>query len=405
MTSVRSRAVRILYLAYTNPAAYPPLEHSSRIFAEAGTIVLVLGTARAGDPLELPPHAHLTVKTVPFQSAGWRQKAHYAGFTWWAGRECLKFRPDCIYVSDPLAAPAALVLTRLCPGAMVVYHEHDSPSADPGPRSFFMRVIRAARRRLAHRADCCVLPNDERAAVFADEHPGADVVTVWNCPRREEAMTPRPIGVSEGLRVLYQGSIVPSRVPKTVIEALRSVPERVTLTLVGYETVGHPGYVDDLLRFAQACGVGRRVRFVGVVPRRDEMMRICASCDVGLSLFPVDSADFNERRMVGASNKPFDYMACGLPLVVGSLPEWQATFVAGGFARDCHPATADSIADVLRWFDEHPRERRAMGEAGRRQIHECWNYERTFAPVARRILGDDCAIAAGPSRATREASA
>lgn len=35
---------RILYIQYTNPAGYPPLEHSSRILAQADWEVLFLGT-------------------------------------------------------------------------------------------------------------------------------------------------------------------------------------------------------------------------------------------------------------------------------------------------------------------------------------------------------------------------
>ena len=43
------------------------------------------------------------------------------------------------------------------------------------------------------------------------------------------------------------------------------------------------------------------------------------------------------QNMVGASNKPFDYMACGLPLLVTDLPEWTSTFVEPGYARACNP--------------------------------------------------------------------
>ena len=37
------RARRILYIQYTNPAGYPPLEHSSRLLAARGWVVVFLG--------------------------------------------------------------------------------------------------------------------------------------------------------------------------------------------------------------------------------------------------------------------------------------------------------------------------------------------------------------------------
>jgi glycosyltransferase involved in cell wall biosynthesis len=85
--------------------------------------------------------------------------------------------------------------------------------------------------------------------------------------------------------------------------------------------------------------------------------------------------------MVGASNKAFDYMACGLPLLVSDLPDWVSTFVEPGYGRACDPNDADSIEAELRWYLDHPDERREMGRRCREQIRKTWNYETTFAQV------------------------
>ena len=85
--------------------------------------------------------------------------------------------------------------------------------------------------------------------------------------------------------------------------------------------------------------------------------------------------------MVGASNKAFDYMACGLPLLVSDLPEWVSTFVKPGYALACDPNDPDSIEAALRWFLDHPDERREMGRRCRDKIQQGWNYETRFADV------------------------
>src|SRR6516165_5639883 len=78
------RIQRILYVQYTNPAAYPPLEHSSRILADAGWEVLFLGTGAYGaNSLRFPVHPHVTVKQLAFCPAGMRQKLHYLTFCFW----------------------------------------------------------------------------------------------------------------------------------------------------------------------------------------------------------------------------------------------------------------------------------------------------------------------------------
>jgi spore maturation protein CgeB len=110
-------------------------------------------------------------------------------------------------------------------------------------------------------------------------------------------------------------------------------------------------------------------------------MRGCATYDVGLSLLPHDADDPNQRTMTGASNKPFDYMACGVTLLVSDLPDWRSMFVEPGFGLACQPDSAGSIQSALEWCLTHPLECVAMGERGRRQVLTAWNYERVFAPA------------------------
>src|SRR5258706_9818951 len=114
---------RIAYIQYTNPALYPPLEHSSRLLADASWDVLFLGTGAEG--LRFPHHERITVKEIPFRSAGWRQKLHYAWFALWILFWTIRWRPAWVYASDSLSCPVALALSYL-PGIRVAYHEHHS---------------------------------------------------------------------------------------------------------------------------------------------------------------------------------------------------------------------------------------------------------------------------------------
>jgi glycosyltransferase involved in cell wall biosynthesis len=96
---------------------------------------------------------------------------------------------------------------------------------------------------------------------------------------------------------------------------------------------------------------------------------------------PLDSGDLNLSHMVGASNKPFDYMAARLALLVSDLPDWKTMFVDPGFGLACDPTDANSISAALTWFLDHPEERRAMTIAARHKIEGDWNYDTLFLPV------------------------
>jgi glycosyltransferase involved in cell wall biosynthesis len=397
---------RIAYIQYTNPAAYPPLEHSSRILADNGWRVLVLGIGVQGiESFRFPAHDNITFRQLPVCAPGWRQKFHYGRFVAWAIFWTLASRSCRVYASDQLSCPVGLLLSFV-PGIRVLYHEHDSPTPD-GELSRFMRLVLWARTKLARRAALCILPNDRRAEQFTREvGRGVPVARVWNCPSRNEVNT-SPLSTTDNiLRVIYQGSIVPVRLPATMIEALAMLPERVQLRVIGYETIGHKGYVAQLQALADKLGVAGRVEFVGAVPTRAEMLEHCREGHVGLAFMSKTSADINEQFMTGASNKPFDYLACGLALLVSDLPDWRAFYVDAGCARAVDSDNASSIASALRHLLDHPDELRAMGKSGRQRILAEWNYETQFASVFQQLRGNSVCEAASfepanpPARAT-----
>src|SRR5437016_4580133 len=175
---------RILYLQYFNPAAYPPLIHSSRILAKANWSVTFLGIRTPEtDRMEIPVREGIRIQRLSYCSPGWRQKLHYLWFAFRAVVLTLRWRPNWVYVSDPLSSPAGWLVSWL-PQVDLVYHEHDSPSEKS--ETLFMRLICAARKSLAQRARFCIIPNQQRAAILSREIPKVQTHCVWNCPSVDE---------------------------------------------------------------------------------------------------------------------------------------------------------------------------------------------------------------------------
>jgi glycosyltransferase involved in cell wall biosynthesis len=396
---------RVLYVQYCNPAAYPPIEHGSQLLADAGFDVMLLGTDVPGETMQTRPHPRIRVGIMPARGAGLRQKLCYARYMIWVLAWSIRLRPTWIYASDPLSCPVALIL-RVLMRTRTIYHEHDSPEprAHAGV-SIAMRLALWARHRLAQSADLCILPNAQRAELFRQSTDRDDVLSVWNCPTRAEATAPRDRRDDSELKIVYHGSIVPARLPRTVIHALAKLPKAVTLTVSGFETLGHFGYSRELAAEAARLGVEDRVTFVDPIPTRSALLEQCGHFDVGLALFSQAQAEINQQTMVGASNKPFDYMARGLALLVTDLPEWRAMYVDQGYGVACAPDSADSIQTALAWFWEHRQARDTMGQRGRQRILEDWNYERVFAPVLDHMTGTSNHVSVGVVRRTTPGSA
>ena len=388
------RPARILYLQFANPAAYPPVAHGVRILAEAGARVWVVGTRPAGSgDIVMTPHPGIRV-TLVREGGGLRQKIAYLRFLILSLWTALRTAPDWLYVSDLFGAPAGILAARFV-NARTVYHEHDVHS-EPSP-SLLVRVCQKARARILARATCLVAPSAGRAELVAEEAKRALVHVVHNCPRRED-IRPNQAPLDGPLRLVYQGTIVRQRLPMELAEALARLRGAVTLTLAGYEPAGAAGHADALIARVAALGAPGVITHVGLITERAELMDFCARGHAGLALVPMVEGDVNMRTMAGASNKVFDYLACGLPVLVPDAQDWNAMFVAPGFARAVNPHDANSLVEALSWFAQHREQARAMGAAGQRRVMERWNYESQFAPVCGLLLQQPGVIMSGLPR-------
>jgi glycosyltransferase involved in cell wall biosynthesis len=365
---------RVLFVQATNPGAYPPLIHASVLMAEAGWDVTFLSAPIDGDELALNPHPRIKIHAVRTRPSHVMGKVEYAVYAAAAARLAVRLRPDVVYASDPLGAGPGLLAARLA-GAALVYHEHDSPSR-------LHPVLEQSRRAAARAAQLVVFPNETRAHLAQRELRFSDkkLHIVWNVPMRAElvvsAATAEP-----PLIVYYHGSITPERLPETVSLAVRRMAGRARLRIAGYEAPGARGYVRHLIGIDKGTVVDAPIEYLGMVPRRADLLAEAARAHIGLSLMPFNSDDLNMNHMVGASNKPFDYMAAGLALLVSNLPDWTRMFVEPGFGLACNPADVDSISSVLSRFIDHPEERRAMAGRARDKIKTEWNYDTQFRAV------------------------
>ena len=362
---------RILYLQYTNPAAYPPLQHSSHILAEHGWEVLFLGIpARGARQLRLPPHPRIRYQEIADRGGGRSSAVSYLYYGVQTLIAARSFGAAWCYASDALSAPIAVGLKALL-GTRILYHEHDA--LPPHARS----VLRRARERVVAEAEIIVAPSAARLEMLPAS--SARKFVVLNCPRLSELAADRELRDNGPFRLVYQGSISRERLTPQFVDALAQLPD-VELHIYGYETAGHRGYVEELLQRANATGLAQRVRFHGTVQRAELLMRL-RDYDLGIATFDPATGDRNLQALVGASNKAFDYLAAGVPLLVSHQRQWDELFVQTGYAVPCDPADPSSIAAAVARLAADRGAAFRMGGAGRARVRAEWNYETQFAPV------------------------
>ena len=364
---------RVMYIQYTDPAGYPPLEHSAHLLANAGWQVLFAGIESFGVRFRMRPHERVEIKRIGGRSGGRFGLLKYIAFGARAVALARRFKPGWIYASDALSAPAALLVAKAT-GARVIFHEHDIAAPPTNARN---RMVMRARQRLIEQADLIVVPSEGRRRALGNAH----AVVVWNAPLLDEVADVPPERAPE-VRLVYAGSITPDTLPVSMIHALALLPDTVTLRIIGYPTMGAPHYVEELLACAAAIGVGDRVEYRGAFERRELLETELSVCHVGIATINLTSTNESLRTLAGASNKAFDYMARGLPLIVSNETAWNEMFVQPGYAFACDPAESVSIAAAVKPLLDAAR-RAEMGDLARARIRDEWNYEQQFAPVFR----------------------
>lgn len=369
---MKAKPRRVLFVQAADAAAYPPLQHASGIFADAGWQVLVLSAPIADFAVPFTAAEGLEVVSLRTRKSHVWAKRDYAAYCRMAVREARRFQPGLVYASDPIGALPGLLAARTA-GARLVYHEHDSPRA----QAELNPLLRWARMRAARRALYVVFPSAARARHSANElglQPERTVV-VWNTPRRDAVCAQ---AAHSGFVVHYHGSINPERVPSAAAQAVSRLGRGAILRLVGYEAPAAVGYARQLVETFGAVSEGGLIDFVGVVP---EILPIARTADVGLMLVPTASEDINFSAMAGASNKAFEYMAASLPMLVSDLPEWRNIFVQAGHALAVDPEDVGSLAAALERLMVDRSLASEMGARNAQRIRSEWNYETCFAPV------------------------
>jgi glycosyltransferase involved in cell wall biosynthesis len=368
---------RILYLQITEPGAYPPLIHSSELFSEKSWKVYFLSAPIKGKNLRVNQGKNIKDIRLKERLTHVVTKWYLIYYVFASIYYVLKLRPSVIYASDPISSIPA-TFASLFGLIKVIYHEHDSPNS----QKKLNLIVRYFRNKLCEISEIIIFPNEDRATI-ARKELGFNISKlriVWNLPRKNHLKVKEEILSKELLLLYYLGSINSQRLPETLFEAVSEFKGKVELNVVGYEAPDSIGYIESMKKKYDKHE--KFINFKGQI-NHSELYLEAQKCHVGLCFMPMESNDVNMKFMVGASNKVFEYMALGLPVIVSDLPEWISTFVDLEYAEFCDIYSKNSIAEVIQKFftKNSCNELSAVAMNCQQKIRSDWNYESQFNNV------------------------
>jgi glycosyltransferase involved in cell wall biosynthesis len=289
---------------------------------KGGLSVEVLGT---GDPASAP--RNVTVVARP-RGGRFRRIVNALVMPFQArGRVLLIFDPD--------AVPAGWLRQRLRGGSLVVDmgEDYNALLADrdwaKGVVGLLSRALVAVALAMARRADLVVVVDEH-----VPPHTARHRLVVRNLPYGD--YLPAPGDPEADPRAVYIGDLRRSRGLRWMIDAVSAAPGW-RLDLVGPVSEADRPWVADWLATSPEAG---RVRLHGRLPPRDAWI-IAEGAWVGLALLE-DTPAF--RKAI--PSKVYEYLGCGLAVLVSPLPRMAALVGESGAGRVV--ADAEAAAAALR---------------------------------------------------------
>lgn len=248
-------------------------------------------------------------------------------------------RADVVHSHDVNTLPTAWLAARLS-GARIVYDAHEISTSREGYASF-RNLVGRVERFLMPRVNGTITTTDARAKFFARAYGIARPLVLQNRPRFSPAEPSTRIRQELGLAedwpiILYQGGLQQGRGLERLVRVAASVPQAY------FVFIGGGRLTAGLMQSAQGLGLNERVRFIPTVALA-ELPSYTASADIGVQ--PIENTCLN--HFTTDSNKLFEYLIAGLPVVASDLPEIRRIVRSNGIGELVRPGDDQQLIYAL----------------------------------------------------------
>lgn len=296
-------------------------------------------------------------------------------------RALVRCKPDAIHAHDVNVLPTAWMAARMA-RVPLVYDAHEISTNREGYKAF-RGMVGWLEKKLMPRAAGTITTTDARAKFFARAYRIPRPLVLQNRPRlirrepsnriREELALTEPWPI-----VLYQGGLQPGRGLPRLVQAAEHVPGAY------FVFIGGGRQAKELHALAEELDLNDRVRFIPTVPLA-ELPAYTASADIGVQ--PIENTCLN--HFTTDSNKLFEYVIAGLPVIASRLPEIRRVMERHDLGLLVTPGDTGSLVEALRTLvtDDALRARFAANAQRAAQRLNWEEQEAALVEMYERVLG------------------
>lgn len=297
--------------------------------------------------------------------------------------QLVRSRPDVIHAHDVNVLSTAWIAAKLA-RVPLVYDAHEISTDREGYKAF-RGLVGWIEKKLMPRAAGTITTTDARAKFFARAYRIPRPLVLQNRPRLTRVEGSNRIREELGLSepwpiVLYQGGLQPGRGLPRLVEVAKQVPEAY------FVFIGGGRQTAELHDLAVVLGLTDRVHFISTVPLA-ELPSYTASADIGVQ--PIENTCLN--HFTTDSNKLFEYVIAGLPVVASQLPEISKVVRHHYLGLLVPPGDTEALADAIRTLVQDAGMRKRYG-ANAEKAAQSLNWETQEASLLElyhRVLGNE----------------
>jgi len=311
---------RIIVAIYIHPDYYPPTINAIFNLSDICNELIVVTqnncNSENGYPLNVKFIKIGGLKTLfeNEQKSIFKKTFSFLSFTYYLLKNSINSNTDLLILYDPIPLFSYFLFNKLINSKVKIsYHNHDLPEMNQLRKYSIGWLSAKYEKKALKKVDYFSLPSIERLLSYKLNKSSPHFILIPNYPSKKiYKNTSQQINKKDEIKILFQGSIGSGHCIEEIIELLNKdiCGGKLALVLKGKVRNEFKKKIEEL---AVEKYVEDKIEWHGITPYF-EVQEITKQCQIGLAIFKGE--DMMNKTLGSASNKIYEYIACGLPILV-----------------------------------------------------------------------------------------